>query len=133
MRLWKTELQRLADDTNLEISVCHFPPGTSKWNIEHRLWSFIAKNWRGQPLVSLRTMVELISATATCTGLTIQAGHDPNWYPKGVKISDAELAAVPLSPHDFHGDWNYNINAQPGMSSPTGLPCNFWTSTRSKA
>ncbi len=77
------------------------------------MFSFITMNWRGRPLTSLRTIIELISATHTTTGLTIQAGHDPNWYPKGVRITDAELAAVPLTPHDFHGDWNYTINAQP--------------------
>lgn len=85
--------------------VAEEPPGTSKWNrIEHRMFSFITMNWRGRPLTSLRTIIELISATAT--GLTIQASYDPNWYPKGVKITDAELAAVPLNPHDFHGEWN---------------------------
>ena len=95
----------------------HYPPGTSKWNrIEHRMFSFITMNWRGRPLTSLRTIIELISATATTTGLTIQAGYDPNWYPTGDKISDDELAALPLHPHDFHGEWNYTITAQ---SDPT--------------
>ena len=77
------------------------------------MFSFITINWRGRPLTTLRTIIELISATTTQTGLTIQAAYDPQWYPTGVKISDAELAAVPLSPHDFHGEWNYTINAQP--------------------
>src|SRR5271168_3362281 len=113
LKLWKVELAKLAAETGLEITVCHYPPGTSKWNrIEHRMFSFITMNWRGKPLTSLRTVIELISATATTTGLTIQADYDPGWYPKGVKITDAELAAVPLAPHDFHGDWNYTINAQ---------------------
>jgi hypothetical protein len=113
LRAWKVELARLAGETGLEITVCHYPPGTSKWNrIEHRMFSFISMNWRGKPLTCLRTVIELISATATTTGLTIQADYDPNWYPTGVKISDAALAAVPLAPHDFHGDWNYTINAQ---------------------
>jgi Rhodopirellula transposase DDE domain len=113
LRAWKVELARLAAETGLRITVCHYPPGTSKWNrIEHRMFSFITMNWRGRPLTTLRTIIELISATATTTGLTIQAGYDPNWYPTGVKTTDAELAAVPLQPHDFHGEWNYTINAQ---------------------
>ena len=113
VRAWKVELARLAEETGLTISVCHYPPGTSKWNkIEHRMFSFITMNWRGKPLSGLRTIIELISATSTSTGLTIQADYDPNWYPKGVKISDRERAALPLVPHDFHGEWNYTINAQ---------------------
>jgi hypothetical protein len=114
LRAWKVELARLATETGLHITVCHYPPGTSKWNrIEHRMFSFITINWRGRPLTSLRTIIELISATSTTTGLSIQAGHDPNWYPTGIKITDTELATVPLAPHDFHGEWNYTINAQP--------------------
>jgi len=114
LRAWKTQLAKLAAETGLAVTVCHYPPGTSKWNrIEHRMFSFITMNWRGRPLTSVRTIVELISATATTTGLTIQAAYDPEWYPKGVKITDAELAAVPLTPHTFHGEWNYTINAQP--------------------
>ena len=113
LRAWKVQLAALAAETGLRITVCHYPPGTSKWNrIEHRMFSFITMNWRGRPLTTLRTIVELISATTTETGLSVQAAHDPNWYPTGVKITDAELAAVPLSPHDFHGEWNYTINAQ---------------------
>ena len=113
VRTWKVELARLAQETGLAITVCHYPPGTSKWNkIEHRMFSFITMNWRGKPLTTLRTIIELISATSTSTGLTIQADYDPNWYPKGVKISNRELAALPLDPHDFHGEWNYTINAQ---------------------
>ena len=113
VRAWKVELARLAQETGLTITVCHYPPGTSKWNkIEHRMFSFITMNWRGKPLTSVRTIIELISATATSTGLTIQADYDPSWYPKGVKISDQQLAALPLRPHDFHGEWNYTINAQ---------------------
>jgi Rhodopirellula transposase DDE domain len=110
LRAWKVELARLAAETGLRVTVCHYPPGTSKWNrIEHRMFSFITMNWRGRPLTTLRTIIELISATATTTGLTIQAGYDPNWYPTGVKITDAQLTAVPLEPHDFHGEWNYTI------------------------
>ena len=114
LRAWKTHLAKLAAETGLHVTVCHYPPGTSKWNrIEHRMFSFISMNWRGRPLTNVRTIIELISATSTKTGLTIQAGYDPEWYPKGVKITNAQLAAVPLAPHAFHGEWNYTINAQP--------------------
>ncbi len=114
LRAWKTQLGILAEETGLRITVCHYPPGTSKWNrIEHRMFSFITMNWRGRPLETLRTVIELISATTTTTGLTIHADHDPSLYAKGIKITDAELAAVPLHPHDWHGEWNYTINAQP--------------------
>jgi hypothetical protein len=113
IRAWKVHLADLAAETGLRITICHYPPGTSKWNrIEHRMFSFITANWRGRPLVDLRTIIELISATTTETGLTVQAAHDPNWYPKGVKITDTELAAVPLAPHDWHGEWNYTLDAQ---------------------
>jgi transposase len=113
VRAWKVELAKLAAETGLSITVCHYPPGTSKWNrIEHRMFSFISMNWRGKPLTCLRTVIELISATETTTGLTIQAVYDQNWYPKGIQVSDAELAAVPLTPHAFHGEWNYTITAQ---------------------
>jgi DDE family transposase len=109
-RLWKTELQHLADHTGLAISVCHYPPGTSKWNkIEHRLFSFISINWRGKPLVSHEVIINLIAATKTKTGLTIYARLDDRDYPKGIEVSDSQLAAVNLHPHDFHGDWNYTI------------------------
>ncbi len=109
-RLWKTELQRLANETGLQISVCHFPPGTSKWNkIEHRLFSFISKNWRGQPLVSHQVIISLIAATTTRTGLEVDARLDKNDYPN-VNVTDAELAAVKISRDSFHGEWNYSIN-----------------------
>jgi Rhodopirellula transposase DDE domain len=109
-RLWKTELQKLADDTGLEIVVCHFPPGTSKWNkVEHRLFSFISKNWRGQPLISYEVIINLIAATTTSTGLEVYARLDQNEYPK-VEVTDAELAAVNLTRDAFHGEWNYSIN-----------------------
>jgi len=114
VRLWKVELQNLADELSLPITVCHLPPGTSKWNkIEHRLFSFISINWRGKPLRSYRTIVQLIAATTTDAGLKVRAELDENKYPKGVKISDAQFAAVRLSPHDFHGDWNYTISPNP--------------------
>jgi hypothetical protein len=116
LRAWKVHLAHFAAETGLRITVCHYPPGTSKWNrIEHRMFSFITMNWRGRPLTSVRTIVELISATTTSTGLTVQAAHDPEWYAKGVKFSDTDLAAVPLHPHDFHGEWNYTI-AQPNLT-----------------
>jgi transposase len=113
VRAWKFELAALAKETGLDITVCHYPPGTSKWNkIEHRLFSFITINWRGRPLTTMRTIIELISATSTSTGLSVLADYDPNWYPKGVKITDRQMAALPLVPDDFHGEWNYTLNAQ---------------------
>ena len=113
VRASKFELAALAKEIGLDITVCHYPPGTSKWNkIEHRLFSFITINWRGRPLTTMRTIIELISATSTSTGLSVSAEYDPNWYPKGVKITDKQLAALPLVPHDFHGEWNYTLNAQ---------------------
>ena len=110
VRAWKYHLGRLAAESGLEITLCHYPPGTSKWNkIEHRLFSFISINWRGRPLTDMRTIVELISATTTKTGLTVQASYDENWYEKGVKISNQDFAAIPIQRHSFHGDWNYTI------------------------
>jgi len=109
-RLWKTELQRLANETGLAISVCHFPPGTSKWNkIEHRLFSFISRNWRGRPLLSRQAIVSLIGATTSTAGLKVYAQLDENTYPRGVKVTDAELAKVNLTRDEFHGEWNYTI------------------------
>ncbi len=110
IRLWKTELQRLADETGLRISVCHLPPGTSKWNaIEHRLFCHITQNWRGRSLVSLEVIVNLIGNTTTRAGLQVRAELDPAPYPTGVKVADAEFATVQLQPAAFHGDWNYTI------------------------
>jgi len=110
LRLWKTELQKLADETGLAIRVCHFPPGTSKWNkIEHRLFSFITRNWRGQPLVSRQVIVSLIGATTSAAGLEVYAQLDERAYERGVKISDAQLAAVNLTRDEFHPEWNYVI------------------------
>jgi hypothetical protein len=109
-RLWKVALQQLADEIGLTLWVCHFPPGTSKWNkIEHRLFSFITQNWRGRPLVSRQAIVELISNTTTRHGLIVRAALDTNTYPTGIRVSDAELAEVQLIRHEFHGDWNYTI------------------------
>ncbi len=111
VRLWKLELQKLADELGLTITVCHLPPGTSKWNrIEHRLFSFITGNWRGKPLVSHQVIVQLIAATTTKTGLTVRCELDQNTYPAGIKVSDAEIEAVNLTRHDFHGEWNYTIS-----------------------
>jgi len=113
VRLWKYELQKLAEELGLSITVCHLPPGTSKWNkIEHRLFSFISQNWRGKPLVSHQVIVQLIAATTTRTGLEVRAEIDPATYPKGIKIGDAEFASINLSRHDFHGEWNYTIQPQ---------------------
>ena len=112
-RLWKKELQNLANETGLEISVCHFPPGTSKWNkIEHRMFSQISKNWRGRPLESLMVIVNLIAATTTKNGLTIQCQLDLNQYPRGIKISDDELASINIVGDVFHPNWNYTISPQ---------------------
>jgi transposase len=110
VRLWKLELQKLADETGLRIAVCHFPPGTSKWNkIEHRLFSFISQNWRGKPLISLEVIVSLIAATTTTTGLRVHSEIDSRTYPQGIKVSEKEMALVNLRPDKFHGDWNYQI------------------------
>ncbi len=108
VRLWKLELQKLADETGLEIAVCHFPPGTSKWNkIEHRLFSAISQNWRGKPLVSHEVIVKLIAATTTRTGLRVRSELDDNPYPAGVTVGDAEMETLYLRPDAFHGEWNY--------------------------
>ncbi len=110
VRLWKFELQRLADETGLELTVCHFPPGTSKWNkIEHRLFSFITQNWRGKPLISYQVIVELIAGTTTTKGLTVRSALDENKYEKGRTVSDADMATINLTPDAFHGEWNYTI------------------------
>jgi len=114
VRLWKRELQTLADEIGIPITVCHLPPGTSKWNkIEHRLFSFITGNWRGKPLVSHQVIVQLIAATTTKAGLKVRCELDPNSYPAGIKVSDAELQAVNLRRHDFHGEWNYTLSPNP--------------------
>jgi transposase len=114
LRAWKTELAAFAADTGLAVTVCHLPPGTSKWNkIEHRLFSAITMNWRGRPLESHQVVVDLIGATTTRTGLTVHAELDPARYPKGVKVTDRQMAALPLNRHDFHGDWNYTLTPNP--------------------
>lgn len=111
IRLWKVELQRFADETGLEISVTHFPPGTSKWNkIEHRLLSHISQNWRGKPLISHEVIINLIAATTTKKGLQVKCQLDTNSYPKGIKISDEKMKQINIQHDDFHGEWNYSIN-----------------------
>jgi transposase len=113
VRLWKVELAAFAAETGLAITVCHLPPGTSKWNrIEHRLFSHISMNWRGRPLESHETVVQLIAATTTRTGLAVQAQLDDRAYPKGTKISDEHMASLPLTRHDFHGEWNYTLQPE---------------------
>jgi hypothetical protein len=110
LRLWKYELQQLAEETGLTITVCHYPPGTSKWNkIEHRLFAFITQNWRGRPLVSYAVILSLIAATTTTTGLTVESYLDTNLYPTGCTPTAAEMATVQLERHAFHGEWNYTI------------------------
>ena len=112
-RLWKVELQYLANELGKKITVLHFPPGTSKWNkVEHKLFSFISKNWRGQPLISLAVIVELIGSTKTDSGLTVDCVIDKNIYPRGIEVSDDQLNAVKIKLHKFHGEWNYTISPQ---------------------
>jgi Rhodopirellula transposase DDE domain len=147
-RAWKAELAALAVQTGLEITCCHFPPGTSKWNkVEHRLFSAITMNWRGRPLTSHEVIVQTIAATTTRTGLTVRAELDPGSYPDGVKVSNAQMDALPLTRHDWHGDWNYTLypheyNQAAGVPDPfdqpspglawlahpalTGLPAQDW-------
>jgi hypothetical protein len=111
LRLWKLELQKLADETGLSITVCHYPPGTSKWNkIEHRLFCPISQNWRAQPLVSRLAVVELIAATTTKTGLKVACELDTTDYPKGIKVTDAEMDAIQITGKAFHPEWNYTIS-----------------------
>jgi hypothetical protein len=110
VRLWKVELATFAAESGLAITCCHLPPGTSKWNkIEHRLFAHISMNWRGRPLESHETVVQLIAATTTRTGLAVRAELDDGHYPSGIKVSDAQMAALPLDRHEFHGDWNYTL------------------------
>lgn len=114
LRLWKVELAKLAAETGLDITVCHYPPGTSKWNkVEHRLFSFISINWRGRPLTEYQVVIETIAATTTESGLTVEAVLDQGTYPTKVKVSDAQMEAVPLTRHEFHGEWNYTVHCGP--------------------
>jgi hypothetical protein len=117
-RLWKVALQRMADATGLKISVCHFPPGTSKWNkIEHRLFCHITENWRGRPLVSHEVIVNLIAGTTTTKGLRVKAALDKRPYPTGVQVDDSTMASLHLKTDKFHGDWNYTLS--PAASVPS--------------
>jgi len=115
VRLWKRELQALATELSVPITVCHLPPGTSKWNkIEHKLFSFITQNWRGKPLVSDQSIVQLIAATTTRTRPNVKAEIDHATYPAGAKVTDHEMATINLTPHTFHGEWNHTIKPKPG-------------------
>ena len=118
VRLWKWELQRFANRTGLSVTICHFPPGTSKWNkIEHRLFSYITTNWRGKPLVSLAAIVSLIGSTTTKAGLRVRTEIDPTRYPKGAVVTDQQMARIDLDHHQFHGDWNYTIHPKQGRKN----------------
>ncbi len=109
-RLWRVSLQELADELGMKLHVCHFPPGTSKWNrIEHRLFSFITQDWRGRPLVSVQTIVNLIASTTTTTGLVVKAALDTKSYATKVKVTDRQLEQLRLTPHAFHAEWNYSL------------------------
>ena len=122
-RAWKAELAAFARQAGLAVTVCHFPPGTSKWNrIEHRLFSHITMNWRGRPLTSHEVIVNTIAATTTRTGLTVRADLDPGTYDTGVKVSDEQMAGLPLDRHDWHGDWNYTLRAEPPAQPPPKAP-----------
>jgi hypothetical protein len=113
VRLWKWEIQKFVNRTGLTVTVCHFPPGTSKWNkIEHRLFSFITKNWRGKPLESHATILRLIASTKTATGLKVYCELDGHHYEKGIEVSDEQMARINIKRHEFHGDWNYTIRPQ---------------------
>jgi hypothetical protein len=118
VRLWKLELQQLADELGMTIRVSHFPPGTSKWNkIEHRLFSFISLNWLRRPLVSHEVIVNLIAATTTQKGLHVRAAIDDAVYENGIKVTDAEFTTIQIAPDDFHGNWNYAISPPPQIKS----------------
>ena len=113
VRLWKLHLQMLANEIGMPITVCHYPPGTSKWNkIEHRLFSFISLNWKGRPLVNYETMINLIGATKTRTGLSVSAELDTNYYETGIKVSKSEFKDIRLRRHQLHPEWNYTITPQ---------------------
>lgn len=130
LRAWKVELGRLATETGLDITVCHFPPGTSKWNkVEHRLFSFISLNWRGRPLTDYQVVVETITATTTETGLTVEAALDPGVYPTGVKITDAQIKAVSVTRDQFHGEWNYTIHPGSALKTAPDNPISFKTTS----
>jgi hypothetical protein len=119
VRLWRRELQKLADELRLTVQVCHLPPGTSKWNkIEHRMFCHITANWRGRPLLSRQVVVNLIGSTTTRNGLRIKADIDEGAYAKGIKVSDEELAALAIERDTFHGEWNYRFLPRDAHASP---------------
>ncbi len=127
-RLWRHELQRLADQTGLDIRVCHFPPGTSKWNkIEHRMFSFVSLNWRGKPLETIEVIINLIAGTATSTGMKIYAQLDDRSYERGIDVTDEQLAAVNITRHAFHGDWNYTITPHSLSREPLARSSRAWS------
>ncbi len=129
-RAWKVELARLAAETGLEVTCCHYPPGTSKWNkVEHRLFAQITRNWRGRPLTSHQAVIELISATTTTTGLTVHAELDTSEYPTGLAYTKKQVEALPISRHPFHGDWNYTVRPEP---HETPVPARKQTTRRRK-
>jgi len=114
LRAWKVHLQALADRLGIPVTVCHYPPGTSKWNkVEHRLFAFISMHWRGRPLLSFEAVINLIGGTTTKSGLTVKALLDTTEYEPGQKIADDEMRALKLRPHAFHGDWNYTLEPRP--------------------
>ena len=118
LRLWKSELQKLADETRLEIAVCHFPPGTSKWNkVEHRLFSAISQNWRGKPLTSHEVILKLIGSTTTRSGLTVQSELDTSNYPTGRTIRDSDMATLNIRTEKWHGEWNYSLLPRQSLPS----------------
>ena len=129
MRLWKFELQKFADETGIPASVCHFPPGTSKWNkIEHRLFSFISSNWRGEPLRDYETIVQLIAKTTTAKGLKVTCRLDRRKYPTGRQVSNEEMKRIKMRPNPFHGEWNYVIEpSSPQWSHATFIHLRFLT------
>jgi hypothetical protein len=130
LRAWKIELAALAAATGLDITVCHYPPGTSKWNkTEHRLFSFISINWRSRPLTDCQVIVETIAATTTDTGLTVDAVLDTGIYPTGARYSDAQVNAIPLTRNTFHGEWNYTIHSGPVIEP---APDNAFVAKRTK-
>jgi Rhodopirellula transposase DDE domain len=133
-RVWKSELAALAAETGLAITVCHFPPGTSKWNkIEHRLFSHITLNWRGRPLTSHDVVVKTIASTTTHTGLRVEAALDPGDYPTGVAISRQRFDALPIQRHAVHGAWNYTLHPRPGSPSTRPMPSVSRTDLRAGA
>ncbi len=131
VRLFKVELQKLADETGMTLQVCHFPPGTSKWNkIEHRLFCHISQNWRGKPLISRLAVVELIAATTTAAGLMVRCELDARSYPKGIKVSDEEMASLNITGNSFHPEWNYTVAPRRPVCSEDCWATPYWRNVR---